>query len=158
MLRQCQSRLCHREFPGRHRFCCTDCHMQLGGHSRRCQKVQRRLGRERGTYPVGAAHICGTAGCGRTTGPGYDACCSRWRMTAGHTHSRRCQQNIQRGHGASWNATWNAAASSSCFETSSVTAIVVIDDDSADDAAPPSLAAAIGTSAAFRRRTAWHAI
>ena len=111
MLRACQSPGCHRVFPGRHRHCCTDCGNTGTQHSRRCQKLQRRLWRGyRGTrdtdwhLPIASMTVCTTANCGRLTGPGFDACCSRCGISLGRSHSRRCQGSVDAGFGAPWNA------------------------------------------------------
>ena len=118
MLRQCQTQGCHRVYPGRHTHCCADCGGASGEHSRRCQRQQRRLWRGfRGArdadrrLPVASMTVCTTDGCGRLTGPGFDACCSRCGLSLGRSHSRRCQSNVRAGFGAPWNANMPASTS-----------------------------------------------
>ena len=38
MLSVCRSPNCHREYPGRRSYCCTDCQHGTQEHSRRCQR------------------------------------------------------------------------------------------------------------------------
>ena len=106
MMSTCQTVGCNRVYPGVFRHCCSDCGTAVNLHSRRCQRLQRRLwrahagarGAGQGPPPTASMATCSTHSCGA----------ARWtrlrcmlltlqRVSRQLAHSRRCQRNVAVG-------------------------------------------------------------